>query len=154
MTPRRPKAIGTAAETLVVKYARSFGYPYADRQPLRGNRDAGDITFCPGFIGEVKAGDRARTASDALIMNWLMETTLERDNAGAGMAVLIIARWRQPVGRWWAVIWHSDIAGLVDGTRHDTALDIPVRLLLRDALTLTRDAGYGDPLTDIVEVTG
>ncbi len=146
---RGPKAIGTSAETAVVKYARTYGYPFADRQPLRGNRDAGDITFSPGLIGEIKGGEQARTASDALILQWLRDTTIERENANATMALLVVARWQQPVERWWAVMWASDLADLVANTGYDftpNSVGIPVRLLLRDALTLTRDAGYGDPM--------
>ncbi len=147
---RRPKEIGTTAESAVVKYARTYGYPFADRQPLRGSRDAGDITFCPGLIGEVKGGEQARTASDALILDWLHETTLERENANAAMALLVVARWRQPVERWWAVMWASDLAELVatdtGGLFIPNSQGRPVRLLLRDALTCARDAGYGDPM--------
>lgn len=142
---RRPKDIGTAAETAVVRYAQTYGYAFADRQPLRGNRDCGDITFCPGFIGEVKGGDNARTASDEQIHRWMLETTTERINGDASMAVLVVARWRQPVERWWGVIWSTDL----DVTKPR----VPVRLMLRDVLTLARAAGYGDPLDTVEQVS-
>lgn len=144
----RPKAIGTRAESAVTRFAQEFGYPFADRQPLRGNKDQGDILFCPGFIGEVKGGDAARYASDAQILSWLIETTVERDNAAADMAILVVARWRQPTSRWWGVMWADDVVTLSseDAKPAGHSLVIPVRFLLSDALALTRGAGWGDAL--------
>lgn len=144
----RSKNIGTKAETATVRFAQEFGYPFADRQPLRGNKDQGDVLFCPGFIGEVKGGDAARYASDAQIQSWLVETTVERDNANADMAILVVARWRQPTSRWWGVMWASDVVGLSSegGDPAQHSLIIPVRFLLSDALALTRGAGWGDEL--------
>lgn len=147
----RPKDIGTKAETATVRFAQEFGYPFADRRALKGNKDQGDVLFCPGFIGEVKGGEAARKASDNQIASWLVETTVERANAKADMAILVVARWRQPTRRWWGVMWADDVANLacdgaspVPATSH--ALAIPVRFLLADALGLCRSAGWGDEL--------
>jgi hypothetical protein len=52
----RSKNIGTAAETAVVKAARAYGFPGAERRALHGSTDLGDILLCPGVIVEVKAG--------------------------------------------------------------------------------------------------
>lgn len=144
----RPKDIGTKAESAVTRFAQEFGYPFADRQPLRGNKDQGDVLFCPGFIGEVKGGDTARKASDNQILSWLVETTVERDNADADMAILVVARWRQPTRRWWGVMWADDVVNLASQNSEPAAhsLAIPVRFLLADALALTRGAGWGDEL--------
>ena len=38
-----------------VRWFRDHGFPQADRQPLRGNRDAGDLDLAPGVVVEVKA---------------------------------------------------------------------------------------------------
>jgi len=57
----RPRDIGTAAETAVVRVLREY-FPEADRSPLRGHHDQGDIRGTGDFIWEVKAGNTARGA--------------------------------------------------------------------------------------------
>lgn len=146
---RRPRDIGTAAETAVVRAARPRGYPWADRLAGHGNADVGDVMLCPGVVVEVKGGDAAKTASDLQIINWLDETECERGNAGAAVAFLVVQR--PHVGainahRWWAwwrLGWVSDLGPSVG---IDGAAMLPVRMTLADALTMLRAAGYGDPL--------
>lgn len=101
----RPKNIGTAAETAVVRTARTHGFPHADRLTLTGALDRGDVGLCPGVILEIKGGEAARSASDHMITKWLNETDRERTNAGADIAFLVVQR--RGVGapnahRWWA----------------------------------------------------
>jgi hypothetical protein len=145
----RPKNIGTAAETAVVRAARPRGFPGADRLTLTGALDRGDVGLCPGVIVEVKGGDAARTASDGMIDGWLIETERERVNAGADVAFLVTQR--AGVGpanahRWWAWWRYSWIADLGRTGIHPRLIGIPVRMQLGDALQLLRAAGYGDPL--------
>ena len=99
---RRPRDIGTAGETAARRWLQSDGWPDADRQPLRGTRDCGDLIVCrsPRIIAECKAGNAAETASSGLIGQWLAQTETERVNAGAVLAVLIVRRHRRPVGLW------------------------------------------------------
>jgi hypothetical protein len=124
--PRRPKDIGTSAETAVKRWLNDNGWPDADRQPLRGTRDTGDLVICrsPLLIAEVKAGAMAENASDNLIRTWLEQTETERHNAGADLAVLVVRRFRRPVGLWdvwadavsWGVLSYGhlpEIAGIV-----------------------------------------
>lgn len=148
----RPKNIGTAAETAVVRAARAHGFGLADRLTLTGALDRGDIGLCPGVIVEVKGGQAAKTASDGQIEKWLAETERERINAGADVAILVTAR--AGIGapnahRWWAHWRLSNLIWLQE--RHvyiPTALtDAPVRLTLAHSLTLLRHAGYGDTPT-------
>lgn len=136
----KPKNIGTAAESAVRAYAQKNGFPWADRRPLKGNKDEGDILFSPGFIGEVKGGDRARYASDQQVSRWLVETWTERLNAEASLAVLVMARWRKPVERWWAVA--PSLALELEGP------SVEVRMYLGDFLTYARHLGYGTPLEE------
>lgn len=101
----RPKAIGTAAETAVVRAARQLGFPQADRLTLTGNKDRGDVGLCPGVIIEVKGGEHARAATDLDIDRWLDETERERRHAFADVALLVVQR--RGIGtpnahRWWA----------------------------------------------------
>lgn len=109
----RPKDIGTKAETAVVRYLRSAGFPQAERRALRGTQDAGDITGIPGVCIEVKGGDRAKSASDGQIAAWLAETATEAINADADLGVLVVSRRGVGLGnahRWWAVVYGDDVS--------------------------------------------
>ena len=50
----KQRAKGTAAETAVVNYLRCVGFEHADRAPLRGKNDQGDITGIGQVCVEVK----------------------------------------------------------------------------------------------------
>ncbi|MET7333304.1 hypothetical protein [Nonomuraea sp. NPDC005650] len=140
----RPKDIGTAAETAVVRTLRRLGFPYAERRALAGAHDLGDITGCPGVVWEVKGGQQTRQPSDEQVAKWMAETEEERANARATVGVLVLQR--HGVGpdnahRWWAYLRGDDwIAGM--------GRDYPIRLLLSDACVVLRNAGYGDPLEE------
>ena len=145
MTPRRPKDIGTAAESAVVKYLQANGFNQAERRALRGQFDVGDITGTPGLIWEIKGGDAARNASDAQIESWLFETETERLNAAADIGVLVVVRPRKNVRDWWAAMWGGDFASLYAGLYQRYALDIPIRTQLHHVVDLLRLNGYGQP---------
>lgn len=141
MTARRPKDIGTAAETAVVWAARDRGFGAADRYALHGSGDIGDIKLCPGVIVEVKGGHMAWNASDRNVEDWLDETDRERDAAGATFAFLVVQR--QHVGarnacRWWA---YARLSWLILGPT-TTTLHMPIRMTLDDMLTVVLAAGY------------
>lgn len=148
----RSKNIGTRGESGVVNFAKNYGYPWADRQPPRGSLDQGDVLFCPGFIGEVKAGRAAWEASDNQVAAWLAETEREQDHAGADIGLLIVARYRQPVERWWGVLSFDTLADLTDSKHCPTAPGVWVRMQLKQALTAARFAGWGDPLPTIEDM--
>lgn len=145
----RSKDIGTRAETAVVRFLRTAGWPYAERRALAGAQDLGDITGTPGIVWEVKT--RKKPVSDADVAGWLDETETERLNAAAEYGVLVVRRagvGEGHAGRWWAYLPAGDIAELSTdlGTfiPHGR-LKFPVRMLLRDAVELLRAAGYGTP---------
>lgn len=152
----RPKQIGTSAETAVVRAIRTRGFPHAERRALAGALDLGDLTGTPGICWESKGGDAAKDASDGQIAAWMVETERERVNAGASIGVLVTQR--RGVGaanahRWWAWLPLWQVAELANGTDfyvHANARNIPVRMLLDDACTLLRAAGYGEPLPEAV----
>ncbi len=151
MTARRPKDIGTAAETAVVNYLRENGWPSAERRALHGNTDLGDVTGTPGLVWEVKGGDAAKTASDRQILDWLDETEAERANDRAAFGLLITARYRKSTGDWWAHLFAdmlARLAGSQDSEVSETSMGIPVRLLLRDACRMLRESGWGDEPTN------
>lgn len=147
----RPKAIGTAAETAVTRAARRLGFPNADRLPLSGALDRGDVGLCPGVILEVKGGGVAKNATDGAITRWLAETYIERSNADADIGLLVTQR--AGVGapnahRWWAWWRLGDLTDLTGGDAEAvaSATQAPVRMTLDDALTIIRNAGYGNPI--------
>lgn len=153
----RPKNIGTAAETAVVRAARRHGFPHADRLTLTGSQDRGDVGLCPGVILEVKGGEAARRASDQLIATWLAETERERINAGAHLAFLVTQR--PGIGapnahRWWAHMTLTTLLHLADGYDYDRGPTgrIPLRMTLDSALALLRDAGYGQAMDVDIDV--
>ncbi|MEV4179901.1 hypothetical protein AB0J28_00460 [Streptosporangium canum] len=147
----RPKDIGTAAETAVVRALRDLGWPHAERRALAGTYDLGDITGCPGIVWEVKGGQQTRQPSDEQITDWMAETEQERVNARADFGVLVLQR--HGVGpsnahRWWAYLRAQQVM-----TVHPAGPDFPVRVLLTDACTLLRGIGYGRPLEAIEAVS-
>lgn len=138
----RPKAIGTAAESAVVKYLRANGFPHAERRALAGSHDLGDVTGCPGLVFEVKGGTAAKTASDGQVAAWMRETEAERVNARADLGVLVLARagyGPERAGAWWVVA----PLGVILGSH---PYGQPVRLHLCTFVRLLRARGYGAPL--------
>lgn len=102
------KAKGTAAETALLRYAHQNGFPHADRQPLRGNRDQGDLALCPGVVVEVKnhSGMPALgQPSAAVLAQWMNQTEVERTNARAAIGLLVVKRkGTTDPGRWFAYL--------------------------------------------------
>lgn len=82
----RSKQKGTAHETAIVRWLHLNGWPSADRSPLRGNQDKGDITGIPGVCIEAK-NCKAFTPSV-----WLDELAVEMANASAETGVVIAKR--------------------------------------------------------------
>ena len=146
---RRPRDIGTAAETAVVRHLQASGFPLAERRALHGAADLGDVTGTPGLVWEVKGGEAAKTASDGQIAAWLDETACERANAGAEHGFLIVQRARKNVRDWWAVVDVATLAVLAAEVTPGPDLNrSPVRLVLDDLLTILRDAGWTDHKTN------
>ena len=153
---RRPKDIGTAAETAVVRYLQANGWPGAERRALRGTSDVGDITGTPGVAWEVKS--RNRPVTDKQVDAWLRETFSEAANAHADVGILVI---RRPghgpanAGSWWAISTAMDLFHIHGGAKLGLNLslvgaywtsDIPVRLTLAHMVRLLRLGGWGDPI--------
>lgn len=153
----RPKDIGTAGETALVRAIRTRGFSHAERRSLRGNDDCGDVTGTPGIVWEVKGGEHAKTASDSQIAAWLAETETERHNASADFGILVVQRrgiGRPNAHRWWAVLTVSTLlwlceAGVTGPVDLVPDLDMPVRIAVEDACYLLRHAGYGTPVEEV-----
>jgi len=140
---RRPKDIGTAGETAVVRYLRVNGWPNAERRALHGSTDLGDVTGCPSLTWEVKAGAAAHAAQPANVETWMAQTELERENSGADVGVLVLARkgyGPARAGMWWAVLPLPLVA-------NETAtLGGDVWMTLETACRWLRTMGYGERL--------
>lgn len=93
------KQRGTAAETAIVNYLRQW-FPWADRVPLSGARDRGDVTLGPGSpVHEVKHVARHDLAG------WLDEAEAEAVNANAPFGVAWFKRrGTTDPGRWYVLM--------------------------------------------------
>lgn len=95
----KPKIKGTLAESAVVGFLRTQGWPHAERLALQGKLDKGDVTGTPGIVWEVKSVALTNWGK------WLREAEIEKANANAvfGIAVLKPAGIGMTrVGLWWA----------------------------------------------------
>lgn len=119
----KPKQKGTAAESAVVSFLRTAGFPYAERLALQGGKDRGDITGIPGVVIEVKA------VQEYAFNQWLTEARVERDNAGADFG-LVVAKPRlvgtTKTGQWYALMYAFDYLALVSQASKNSKKDIPV----------------------------
>lgn len=155
----RSKNIGTSGETGVVRFARENGFLFADRLTMKGQHDEGDVLLCPGLVVEVKAGASAHRAAPEMVVSWLVQTETERQNGGADLAFLVVARRGYSparAGHWRAIIpepWRLFVPDMRI-TSSDTRvaarvkriLDCPIEMSYRQALIAIRHAGWGDPL--------
>jgi len=145
----RSKAWGTLNETATVKYLRLNGFPGADRQPLRGNRDAGDIALCPGLVMEVKAHKSAGTGQPghAQLAEWMAQAEAERVNAGAQLCPLVVKRaGTTDVGRWFAYVTAGACAQLMGSDVHPPDPGAAVSMSVGSLVALLRFNGFGSAL--------
>lgn len=145
-----PRKKGTAGETACVYWFRLHGFNGADRQPLRGNRDAGDLALAPGVVAEVKSYRLPTghpTAGQLTV--WLEQAAVEKANAGAKHCVLIIKRpGTTDVGRWFAFLPLGEFA-LLTGACIPLDIDAqPVMLTVAAMAMVLRSAGYGNPIEE------
>lgn len=104
----KAKQKGTAAETAVVRYLRDNGFIHAERRPLTGSNDMGDITGCGPIVFEVKN----HKALD--LAGWLKELEVETANAKANIgAVVAKKRGTTNPGDWYAVMPFEWLVGLL-----------------------------------------
>lgn len=148
-----PRKKGTAAESAVVKWLRLNGFGQADRQPLRGGHDQGDITACPGVVIEVKAYRLPTgTPTAGQLTEWMQQTEVERWNAAADVAVLIVKRpGTTDVGRWFAYLTVGTFTDVLGVDRCPPRVGHrPICLPLHDLAVILRAGGWGDPLDEEV----
>ena len=142
---RRPKDIGTSAETAARRFLVDDGWPDCERRALAGNRDTGDLTVCrrPLIVAEVKAGHAADKASPKVIADWLEQTDTEAVHAGAVLGVLIVARKYRNPRDWDAWMRACDWALLLAGDEVlPTDAPWPMRASLADWSAMAK--GWAD----------
>lgn len=106
----KPKQKGTAAESAVVSFLRTQGFPHAERLALQGGKDRGDLTGIPGIVIEVKA------CQEYSFNSWLKEAVAERDNAMAAYGI-VVAKPRlvgtTRTNAWYALMYSIDYQALL-----------------------------------------
>jgi len=138
--------IGSKAERAVANAANRLGFPHADRRVKRGRKDVADVLLCPGVVVQVKGGEMARKASDALVSKWLAQTEQQRINAGAEHAFLVVQR--AGVGannaHQWHAYWTSGAWARLLGLHIDGALaGTTIRTSLESSLAALVANGWG-----------
>jgi hypothetical protein len=89
----RSKIKGTKAETAVVKWFIENGYLDAERIPLAGADDHGDVRPVRGLVVQVKDGyTNGREPSDRLIRDWMQDLAMQRVNGGHSLGLLVHKR--------------------------------------------------------------
>lgn len=110
----RERAKGTAAETAVVNYLRTDGFPHAERRAGAGRLDRGDITGIIGVVIEVKAHARMELAA------WVDETRRETANARADYGAV----WHKRRGKGNPADWFVTLDGATFARLLRNALDL------------------------------
>lgn len=158
MSGAKDRNRGADTERLLVRALRDLGFPHADRTIRTGHGtarcDLGDVDGTPGAVWQVKSM-RPASRAETMVPEWMVETERQRKAARADVGVLVVRRdlWLPP--RWWVFLDAVTFAGLVIAPARvgipetlPAAEGLPVRVELRDACTLLRAAGYGEPLDD------
>lgn len=136
----KPKAIGTRAETAVVRYLREeLDDDRVERRALHGSKDMGDIfgIYAHGHSGiaEVKAH---KTWGPKDLYGWQMQTLDERDNADSDFALLVVKVPNRNVSQWLVYVTIRDLTRVcrsigVSPDFEGTYDDVWVCMTLRDA---------------------
>lgn len=140
------KKKGTQAEVAAMKWLRENGFPWCDRQPLRGNRDSGDLLLCVGIVAEVKsvAKGAAGQPPRGLLEEWLQQTDSEAEHAGADFGILIVKRSRVTnPAHWFVYMRLGEWLRLTGAHLPLPDSSQPVCVSLASAAAVLRSAGYG-----------
>lgn len=106
---------GYAGEAPVLDYLRGRGFFRAYRKGSQGARDKGDILGIDDVVIEVK------NVSKYDFSGWMRETLIEKANAGAKIAALVVKPMRigaSRVDQWWVVMTLEDYSDLLISAGH------------------------------------
>lgn len=90
-TRQSAKAAGARFARSIADHFRAHGHPYADKQPLTGSRDLGDVANVHHFDGHpiaLELKDRATLA----LPEWWREAQAEAANLGTPYAAIVHKR--------------------------------------------------------------
>ena len=147
---RAAREKGIRAELQLAKYLRTW-WPGAERSVVTGFRagdhvsaDHGDIRNTPGIVWQCKY---LGTMSDRQIDTALEEAQNQAFAAHADYGILIQRRQgKADPGNWWAWMHVVDFVGLATMWNYNYPFDgyrvMPVRVLLRDLMSLLERGGY------------
>lgn len=123
------KKKGTAAETRVVKFLRSFDIQ-AERRALSGSEDQGDIKVIARdveLVFEVKSGKQTMNPTRNQMDEWIRQTIIEGINAGCDSMLVVARHGKSPKDydvwipcknnmiHWYLDDWCNRFGGEVDG---------------------------------------
>jgi Holliday junction resolvase len=131
----KSKALGTAAETAVVRYLQNW-WPAAERRALSGSKDKGDVAGINSVCIEIKA------AKTQLIGPWQRETLTEMANAGASACMLVVKRPYKTAARWDAYVPAETLDDTTGGFLPAEELDSWMRMDLVLAAAMLKRVGY------------
>lgn len=100
MPKTKPKALGTAWETDVVRYTRAqLDDDRIERCALHGSKDMGDIhgLYAHGYEGIIEC-KRVRDMGAKALAKFQRQTIDERENADADFALLVVKNFNHSVG--------------------------------------------------------
>ena len=139
----KPKNIGTAAESAVVKYAKTRGFPAAERLALHGGKDIGDVRLRPGFHLEVKAGAQAQNPSPRQVGEWMEEAAVEGANAGAACFLVTRRKGYGSPGDWRVWLTMGELIWTLEAYVPDNT-EVVVSMDLAGFLTVMVDEEVGE----------
>lgn len=90
------RAKGTVWEQRIANYLRPW-FKYADRTPLHGNKDIGDIGGVPCVI-------EAKNVKEIALAKWLDELDVEMKNANKAFGFVLMPRRKCGVAKGYAVM--------------------------------------------------
>jgi hypothetical protein len=148
---------GVKAERDLARYLRTW-WPHAERKADNGwkttdreSADHGDIRGTPALVWQLKAAADMNTVD---IEHALGDAEDQAVAAGADYGVLVQRRQgKSDAGRWWAWQRVGDLCHLTSGRKvgrkvfSTSGVEAPVRLELRDLVTLLVAGGYGEETT-------
>lgn len=115
------KEKGTRFESELRSYLRArLADDRIDRRALHGTCDMGDLygLRAHGWEGIVEAKAH-KTFSRSYVREWRDQTLAERDNAGAGFALLVVKRPNRPVGEAEVHVTLKDLCHIAGGIHHE-----------------------------------
>lgn len=133
----RPKRIGTAAETAVVRESLAAGV-HAQRPALAGSLDVGDVHLDHGVVVvEVKAGQQTLKPTWARIRAWLDEAETEAARVSAdALPILVTKRHGSGSAADWFTYWDSRHLARFMGWGNPDEQSVIVSVRYRDFLDL------------------